>query len=107
MESKSESSRTRTVAKTSLKTFDMFCEKQGHTRDEVIGQYQIWFNLKPNPDEFVRPDIESICQSLDKFVRFLGKEHKFADVGYAKRKVSRQLDYTLALSSHILKSVIG
>jgi len=70
------SPRTRIVAKTALKTFGFFCEDQDCTRDELIKQYQIWYNPKPKPDELVKPDIQSICLSLDKYVDFLGKEHK-------------------------------
>ena len=33
---KSESSRTRDVASTSLRTFDLFCKNQGLQRDEMI-----------------------------------------------------------------------
>ncbi|NWJ84380.1 hypothetical protein HX854_06620 [Marine Group I thaumarchaeote] len=76
LERKSNSSRTRTVAKTSLKTFDLFCQNQGLSREEVIKQYHIWYNPKPNPDELVRPDMESICLSLDRFVDFMTKEHE-------------------------------
>ena len=75
LERKSASARTRIAAKASLKTFDQFCKNQGVSRDELINQYQIWFNPKPNPDEIVRPDIESICLSLDSFVDFMTKEH--------------------------------
>ena len=75
LERKSNSARTRITAKASLKTFDQFCKNQGVSRDELIHQYQIWFNPKPNPDEIVRPDIESICLSLDRFVDFMTKEH--------------------------------
>ena len=52
------SPRTRVGAKTALKTFDFFCEDQDCTRDELIKQYQIWYNPKPKPDELVRPDIQ-------------------------------------------------
>ena len=75
LERKSNSTRTRITAKASLKTFDLFCKNQKVSRDEIIQQYQIWFNPKPNPDEIVRPDIESICLSLDRFVDFMTKEH--------------------------------
>ncbi|KAF6249907.1 hypothetical protein JI55_02530 [Nitrosopumilus sp. PRT-SC01] len=44
LERKSNSSRTKTVAKTSLKTFDLFCKTQGVCRDEIIEQYKKWFN---------------------------------------------------------------
>jgi len=80
------SPRTRITAKTALKTFDFFCEDQNCTRDELIKQYQIWYNPKPKPDELVRPDIQSICLSLDKYVDFLGKKHEFSDERICKKK---------------------
>ena len=83
---KSSSSRTRTVAKTSLNTFDLFCKKQGFSRDRIIKQYDTWYNPKPNPDELVRPDIRSICLSLDKFVSFMGNDQEFEDGHTCKKK---------------------
>jgi len=80
------SPRTRIVAKTTLKTFDFFCEDQDCTRNELIKQYQTWYNPKPKPDELVRPDIQSICLSLDKYVDFLGKKHEFSDGRICKKK---------------------
>ena len=79
------SPRTKIVAKTALKTFNFFCEDQDCTRDELIKQYQTWYNPKPKPDELVKPDIQSICLSLDKYVDFLGKEHEVSD-GICKKK---------------------
>ena len=75
LERKFNSSRTRITAKVSLNTFDLFCKNQWTSRDELIQQCLIWFNPKPNPDQIVRPDIESICPSLDGFVDFMIKEH--------------------------------
>jgi len=43
--SNTESDRSVKVAEQSLKVFDIFCEKQGQTRHEMIGRYQNW--LKP------------------------------------------------------------
>ena len=85
------SPRTRIVAKTALKTFDFFCEDQNCTRDQLIQQYQIWYNPKPKPDELVRPDIQSICLSLDKYIDFLGKEHKFSNKEKSKKFVKRRI----------------
>ena len=42
----------------------------------MLEQYKIWYNPKPNPEVLVRPDIDSICRSLDKFVGFLDEEHE-------------------------------
>jgi len=61
---KSESDRTQRVAFTSLKLFDYFCQSQGTAKDEMIRKYQNWFDQ-------TKPDVRSICMSLDKFVQFL------------------------------------
>ena len=74
LERKSNSSRTRITAEMSLKTFDLFCKNQGVSRDELTNQYHNWFNPKPKLGEIVRPDIESICLSLDRFVDFMTKD---------------------------------
>jgi integrase len=84
---KSKADRSRTVAQTSLKAFDIFCESQGMEKHpdsgvkyayipKMIEQYKIWYNPKPNPEILVRPDIDSICKSLDNFVGFLDEEHE-------------------------------
>ena len=84
---KSKADRTRTVAEISLKTFDLFCMEQGmerHPDSEVkyayipkmIERYKIWYNPKPNPEVLVRPDIDSICRSLDNFVGFMDNSHE-------------------------------
>ncbi len=39
----------------------------------------------PNPEEVVRPDIESICLSLDRFVEFMTKEHEIDGREYKKK----------------------
>jgi|FLOH01.1.fsa_nt_gi hypothetical protein len=87
MERKSESSRTRVVAITSLKYFDIFYESQGVERHldpsvvygfipKMIEQYLLWYNPKPNPNFLLRSDIRSICNSLDSFVGFMREDHK-------------------------------
>jgi len=71
-----ENIRTRICAKTSLRIFDFFCENQGFTRDEMIRRYKNWF--KPPKDEDgdkPDPDIQSICQSLSKFIKFMSQAH--------------------------------
>ena len=86
LERKSKSVRTRVVAKTSLKTFDFFCQSQGVERHsdpkvkygyipKMVEQYLTWYNPKPDPNFLVRPDIRSICNSLDSFVGFMGEDH--------------------------------
>ncbi len=84
---KSKADRSRTVAQTSLKTFDIFCKSEGMQRHpdpevkyayipKMIEQYQKWYNPKPDPEVLVRPDIDSICRSLDQFVGFLDEPHE-------------------------------
>ena len=71
-----DSIRTIILAKTSLRIFDFFCENQGFSRDEMIRRYQNWF--KPPKDEDgdkPDPDIQSICQSLSKFCKFMSQAH--------------------------------
>lgn len=66
---KSESIRTESVAKTSLRMFELFCLYDGLNKDELIKEYVRLFNQ-------TKPDVRSICLSLDKFVMFLDQEHK-------------------------------
>lgn len=67
-----EKIRTRVSAKTALNIFEQFCEKQtglnGKSKDKIITRYQEWINQD-------KPDIRSICMSLDKFVNFMSKDH--------------------------------
>ena len=83
---KSKADRSRTVAEISLKTFDLFCKEYGIERhpDEgiiygyipkMIEQFKVWYNPKPNPEKYVRPDIDSICNILDSFVGFMDESH--------------------------------
>ena len=83
---KSKADRSRTVAEISLKTFDLFCKEQGMKRHpdkemiygyipEMIEQFLVWYNPKPNPERYVRPDIDSICNVLDSFVGFMDESH--------------------------------
>ena len=67
---KSKSDRSKAVAKTALKSFNFFCQAQGvkETADielgfipEMMKQYNVWYNPKPNPEVLVRPDIDSTC----------------------------------------------
>ena len=96
------SPRTRVGAKTALKTFDFFCEDQDCTRDDLIKQYQIWYNPKPKPDELVRPNIQNICLSLDKYVDFLGKEHEFSDGRICRKKSDKTVKiYFLFVKSYL------
>jgi integrase len=61
---KSNSTRTRRLAITSLHSFELFCKHQNMTKQEMITKYQNWYNQP-------KPDIRSICLSLDKYVKFL------------------------------------
>jgi len=65
---KSESENTRVCAKTSLSVFECFCKTQGISKYVMIERYQRWFNQD-------KPDVRSICMSLDKLVNFMGKDH--------------------------------
>ena len=65
---KSESIRTENVAKTSLRMFELFCLYDGLNKDELIKEYVKLFNQ-------TKPDVRSICLSLDKFVQYLDQEH--------------------------------
>ena len=80
MQSKSDSIRTRKATKTALNTFDHYCQYEkglnGESKEQMINQYQKW--LRPEKDESgdrPDPDIKKICLSLDKFVRFMSKDH--------------------------------
>ena len=100
---KSKSERTRIVANTSLKTFDLFCESIGGKRHpdpsvkyayipKMIEQFQKWYNPKPRPDILVRPDIKSICSILDKFVGFMGEDYEYTiydENGIPQNKTSK------------------
>jgi integrase len=65
---KSESTRTKRIALTSLHAFELFCEYQNQTKEQMISKYQSWYNQ-------AKPDIRSICLSLDKFVKFLDADN--------------------------------
>jgi integrase len=69
---KSNSTRTKRIAATSLHTFEIFCKAQNMTKQQMTEKYQYWFNQ-------TKPDIRSICLSLDKFVKFLDAEHDSID----------------------------
>jgi len=54
-------------------------EKIGHELGyvpKIIEQFQIWYNPKPDPQKYVRPDINSICSVLDSFVGFMDESHE-------------------------------
>jgi len=65
--------RTIACAKTSLSVFDQFCQYKnglnGKSKNLIIEQYQEWYNLD-------KPDIRSICLSLDKLIKFMTKDHE-------------------------------
>ncbi|MCJ8306825.1 MAG: site-specific integrase [Nitrosopumilus sp.] len=94
---KSKSDRSRTVAEISLKTFDIFCKDQGMERHsdkdtiygyipQMIEQFKVWYNPKPDPQKYVRPDINSICNVLDRFVGFMDIEHRDIIISTNKQK---------------------
>ncbi|QLH06963.1 DUF5906 domain-containing protein [Nitrosopumilus ureiphilus] len=51
----SESERTVVVAKAPLRSFDLFCQSQNVTREDMIKRYQKWF--KPEKESEVEQDI--------------------------------------------------
>jgi len=57
--------RTERVAKTSLTMFELFCQNQGVTEEDMISGYQTL--LKEG-------DIRSVCLSLDRFIQFLNED---------------------------------
>jgi len=73
MYSKSNSHQTKLNAEVSLRIFDHFAQKQiglnGKSKVTLIRQYQDMFNLD-------KPDIQGICVSLDKLVRFMSVDHE-------------------------------
>jgi len=91
LERKSHSARTRITAKASMRTFDLFCKNQKVSRDEIIQQYQIWYNPKPNPEVLVRPDIEAICLSLDGFVDFMTKDYSYTKYNPKKEEMEDKI----------------
>ena len=124
---KSKADRSRTVAQTSLKAFDIFCKSQGMEKYPDLGvkyayipkmmeQYLKWYNPKPNPEILVRPDIDSICRSLDTFVGFLDEEHedivisinKFTGTEtYFKKKSPKTIQLYFSWIKLYLRSVHG
>lgn len=115
MFSKSESIRTRNSTATALTIFDQFCQHEiglnGESKEQLIGQYQAW--LKPEKDESgERPDpmIQKICISLDKFVRFMSKDHDDIQVNTHatfKGKASRSIKLYFGTVKTYLRIVHG
>ena len=74
------------VAEVALKTFDLFCKEQGMKRADkdviygyiprMVEQFKAWYNPKLDPQKYVRPDINSICKVLDRFVGFMDEGHE-------------------------------
>jgi len=69
---KSNSEGTVHIARTSLNIFEQFCQNEidlnGKSKEIMIENYQKLFNQD-------KPDIRSICISLDRFVEFMGEDH--------------------------------
>jgi len=115
MFSKSESIRTRKATQTALNVFDYFCQNEmglnGESKEQMISQYQKW--LKPEKDESGErpdPDIKKICLSLDKFVRFMSKDHDDIQVNTHatfKAKASRSIKLYFTFVKTYLRVVHG
>jgi integrase len=116
---KSQSERSRFVAKTSLKCFDIFCQSQGVERHsdpdvtygyipKMVEQYLTLYNPKPNPNVLVRPDIRSICNSLDSFVGFMGENHdeiQLSENATFKKKSSKTTELYFGFVKTYLRQV--
>ena len=111
-----KSNRTRVVAKTTLKVFDLFCKDQGmekHSDPDVefayipkmVEQYLKWYNPKPNPEVLVRPEIEKICGSLDRFVGFMDEDRPDIIVRY-EATFKKKSPKTIAVYFGFLKSYL-
>ena len=96
---KSESERSKTVAKTAWNMFEAFCTYEGKTEHEKITEYQ---NLANNGDN------RSICLDLDKFVQFLNQDHpeikqkrKFSVVPFRKKSAKTIKNYFGFIKSYL------
>ena len=98
---KSESKRTKDSAITSLNMFDYFCNDQKVTREQMIDKYQELFNQ-------TKPDIRSICLSLDKFIQFLDQDHEeiMMNIKCAPRVFSRKAPKTIKVYFGFVKSYL-
>ena len=98
---KSESKRTKDSAITSLNMFDFFCNNQKITREQLIEKYQELFNQD-------KPDIRSICLSLDKFIQFLDQDHEdiMMNIKCAPRVFSRKSPKTIKVYFGFVKSYL-
>ena len=61
---KSESENSRKAGKTAMNLFDLFCKDQEMTRDEMVQKYCNYLGKD-------KPDVKSVCMSLNKFIAFL------------------------------------
>ena len=66
---KSESENSRKAGKTAMNLFDLFCKDQEMTRDEMVQKYCNYLGKD-------RPDVKSVCMSLNKFVAFLSQDRE-------------------------------
>lgn len=98
---KSESKRTKDSAITSLNMFDFFCNDQKVTREQMIEKYQELFNQD-------KPDIRSICLSLDKFIQFLDQEHEeiMMNIKCAPRVFSKKSPKSIKVYFGFIKSYL-
>ncbi len=101
-----ENNQTQHCALTALNTFDHYCQKQiglnGKSRDTMIAKYQTWYNQD-------KADIRSICLSLDKFVRFMTKDHNDIIVyrnGVHERTFEKKTTKTIKLYFGFIKGYL-
>ena len=101
-----ENKQTQHCALTALNTFDYYCQNQiglnGKSKDTMITKYQTWFNQD-------KSDIRSICLSLDKFVRFMTKDHNDIIVfrkGEHERTFEKKTTKTIKLYFSFIKAYL-
>ena len=63
---KSGSERSKTQARIAIKHFETYCNHENLTVPQVIEQFRTW--VKEN-------QLENVCRFIDKWIRFMGKDH--------------------------------
>lgn len=98
---KSESQSTRNSGQTTLNMFELFCNYNNTSKTQMIKKYQELFNQ-------TKPDIRSICLSIDKFINFLDKDHDdiILNSEYAPTPFKRKSPGTIKVYFVFLKSYL-
>jgi len=87
---KSDSERSLIVAETTLKMFNLFCEHTNCKKEDKIKEYQILVK---------EDDIQSVCQDLSRFVKFLNTDH-------SEHKSKKKSPKTIKIYFGFLKSYL-